>query len=115
MQQDNTSRALLAPLSVPEREAFFALFSKGPEHVSSHLVGHLNQVEPFVTFLLTEKGLKLETALGFCLWILCGGCPPELIHQIQQAAKGTSNICGRVWKNGDVAYNCRTCQVDDTW
>lgn len=30
------------------------------------------------------------------------------------AAGGSSAVCGYVFREGDIAYNCRTCQADPT-
>jgi hypothetical protein len=34
---------------------------------------------------------------------------------VEKRRAGKSNVCGRIWKNGDMAYKCRNCGYDEPW
>jgi hypothetical protein len=125
-----------APHQDEERKKILAsLLASGPEAAAKTLKSKLTAspgsaaglLDAFVRFLLAPQQsgaaadsdastIKTETALVYCLWLACGGTNPNsVIHKIKSNSAGKSNACGRVWKSGDLAYNCTDCQFDDTW
>jgi hypothetical protein len=107
-----------------QRKLLTSLLTSGPEAAAKALKAKLTAsasaaslLDAFIQFLFTSSdSIKLETALVYCLWLACGGTNPNsVIQKIKSNSAGKSNACGRVWKSGDLAYNCVDCQFDDTW
>jgi hypothetical protein len=60
------------------------------------------------------------TSPGTCVvavaWRAPGeGSPAEVKQEVEKRRAGKSNVCGRIWKNGDMAYKCRNCGYDEPW
>jgi hypothetical protein len=112
-------------LDEEQRKLLLSLLNSGPEAAAKTLKSKLTAspgsaaglLDAFVQFLFSASdSIKTETALVYCLWLACGGTNPNtVIQKIQSNSAGKSNACGRVWKSGDLAYNCADCQFDDTW
>ncbi|CAM9469984.1 unnamed protein product, partial [Ectocarpus sp. 13 AM-2016] len=49
----------------------------------------------------------------WCSWLCCLGEPETTLRSLREASGG-SRVCGYVFKRGDIAWNCRKCQVDST-
>jgi len=112
--------------SLQEHQYLETLINAGPEGAAKMLKSRLTSVsnscassttEAFVRFLFAHESVQLETALVFCMWLSCGGMNPNTVLQKMKSnsAGKASATCGRVWKEGDLAYNCADCQYDDTW
>ncbi len=43
------------------------------------------------------------------------GSPAEVKQEVEKRRAGKSNVCGRIWQNGDMAYKCRNCGYDEPW
>ncbi|CAB1109421.1 unnamed protein product [Ectocarpus sp. CCAP 1310/34] len=49
----------------------------------------------------------------WCSWLCCLGEPETTLRSLRETSGG-SRVCGYVFKRGDIAWNCRKCQVDST-
>ncbi|CAM9192647.1 unnamed protein product [Ascophyllum nodosum] len=49
----------------------------------------------------------------WCSWLCCLGDPGPTLRSLRDSSGG-SRVCGYVFKRGDIAWNCRRCQVDST-
>ncbi|ELR21354.1 zinc finger in N-recognin protein [Acanthamoeba castellanii str. Neff] len=91
------------------------IFASDHATVSRYMADHPECIEEAVhDHLLSHPG-SARDALKTCLWILCGGegSPAEVKQEVEKRRAGKSNVCGRIWKNGDMAYKCRNCGYDE--
>lgn len=78
------------------------------------LNAHPDQFPKYIEkFITRSAGQDTNAALLWTLYIICGGNPKEVAQKLLRQTK--SGVCGMVWKSGQTAYKCRTCELDPTW
>ncbi|KAL6074411.1 E3 ubiquitin-protein ligase ubr1 [Balamuthia mandrillaris] len=89
------------------------LHARGLEEVARLLSSDAQEIPAFMTWLFATK--TIQQTVSTCIWILCAGCgtPAEVKDEIQRKTAGKSNVCGKIWKNGDIAYKCEDCGYDE--
>lgn len=104
---------------------FRDFLSKGPEHASRQLRRDPRAQRAFVRRLLqivplqggparTDEYVPSEEEYTTWLeWLITSPnekeTPKEYIERVQEEYGAKSNVCGRIWGKGYVAYRCRTC------
>lgn len=67
-------------------------------------------------FLMDEliNGDDDQSAIVWIQWLLCEGDMTRFKEAMQMIQKA-SGVCGVTWTPGQVAFKCRTCEMDPTW
>ncbi|XP_035281219.1 E3 ubiquitin-protein ligase UBR1 isoform X2 [Anguilla anguilla] len=60
-----------------------------------------------------EEELAVSRLLQPLEWFLFGEDPRAALEKLQQSS-GSSQLCGRVFKEGETTYSCRDCAIDPT-
>ncbi|XP_072959504.1 E3 ubiquitin-protein ligase PRT6 isoform X1 [Typha angustifolia] len=47
-------------------------------------------------------------------WLMFEGDPQAVLKDLAQKSVGQRGVCGSVWGQNDLAYRCRTCELDPT-
>lgn len=108
-----------------EPAVFQEFLRKGPERASRELRHELRTQRAFMRHLLQSVPLKGgpkptdvyvpsdEEYTTWLEWLITSPgeneSPKEYIERVQEEYGAKSNVCGRIWGKGYVAYRCRTC------
>lgn len=119
-------------------EAAKVLEEKEPREASAYFAERLDRIEEAVCRQVICRQAS-PPLLRSCLWILCAGTtaqqhlwrgtvvvvmmgmragegsPEEVRQEVERKRAGKSNVCGKIWKSGDLAYKCRNCGYDEPW
>ena len=111
--------------SAMEPDKFQDFLQKGPERASRELREQPLLLAAFVRRLLRlallQGGLPrtdmyVPSADEYTTWLKWlvtwpeeGASPEHYIQRVQDEHGAKSNVCGRIWGKGYVAYRCRTC------
>eukprot|EP00164_Ancoracysta_twista_P004898 GFYU01006662.1.p1 GENE.GFYU01006662.1~~GFYU01006662.1.p1 ORF type:complete len:505 (-),score=75.05 GFYU01006662.1:208-1722(-) len=100
-----------------------ALFSMGREEGTRELSAFPELIPPFVEYLFEKYNVvepvtdceekNLKEILEWGLWLVSGGEEPHAFAT-RCRSQSSSTVCGHVWKVGDLAYRCRTCEANET-
>ena len=78
----------------------------------------VDDIESFMMNKIFGRTQKRQELAAWCDWVLCPptpgnnhATPTEQLDRLVNARE--KQVCGHVFKAGEVAYNCLTCQVDD--
>ena len=66
-----------------------------------------NRVGPTLKQILHESMVWLQ-------WLMFKGDPGTALENLSQMNVDQRGVCGAVWGNNDIAYQCRTCEHDPT-
>ena len=67
---------------------------------------------------LLSGGISLVLCLReekLIIFFLHSGSPTKVKEEIQRKTAGKSQVCGKIWQHGDMAYRCRNCGYDEPW
>ena len=127
-ESKNCAITTLVPAMAAMQPLVFQDFlRKGPERASRELRRDLRAQRAFIRRLLQlvplqGEGLPAHTdeyvpsAEEYIVWLEWlitspaeNESPKEYIERVQDQYGAKSNVCGRIWGKGYVAYRCRTC------
>lgn len=90
-----------------------ALAISDPVSSVQYLNAHPDQISKCVELALLGEDVQVEKVLPWVLYIICGEDPRLCAAKLMKMTK--SGVCGMVWKSGQTAYKCKTCELDPTW
>ncbi|XVE76368.1 hypothetical protein DITRI_Ditri12bG0166800 [Diplodiscus trichospermus] len=62
---------------------------------------------------LTMKN-RFRESMVWLRWLMFQGEPINALKNLAKSSIGQRGVCGAVWRSGDIAYRCRTCERDQT-
>ncbi|KAJ0560472.1 putative carboxypeptidase U transcription factor interactor and regulator Znf-B family [Helianthus annuus] len=65
------------------------------------------EADPGIEDLLHESMVWLQ-------WLMFDGDPVDMLQRLALLNVGQRGVCGSVWASGEMAYRCRTCEIDPT-
>jgi hypothetical protein len=97
------------------------LYSKGPQQCANYIRDLSLQAEgldqiatllpQLINRIISEK-LSNDQLSNWLSWLCCLGDPKKTLAALNSKSK--SGICGKVYKDGDLAYHCRECSIDES-
>ncbi|XP_043711855.1 E3 ubiquitin-protein ligase PRT6-like [Telopea speciosissima] len=61
-----------------------------------------------------SQGSSLSESLLWLKWLMFEDEPTAFLKNLANASVGLRGVCGAVWGLNDIAYRCRTCELDQT-
>lgn len=89
--------------SASSGQAAAAYFETRPEEVSA-----------FVDWYLDSRRGSARVLLELVEWSFCAAPPAQFFANMREQGLLVRKVCGRVWRCGETAYRCRTCELDST-
>eukprot|EP00232_Nephroselmis_pyriformis_P010785 CAMPEP_0182892808 /NCGR_PEP_ID=MMETSP0034_2-20130328/24093_1 /TAXON_ID=156128 /ORGANISM="Nephroselmis pyriformis, Strain CCMP717" /LENGTH=597 /DNA_ID=CAMNT_0025026517 /DNA_START=78 /DNA_END=1868 /DNA_ORIENTATION=+ len=98
----------------------------GPAAFGAYMGSNPAGIPQFITSILAKAGTAsappssgaasepLCVALNWIAWAFCGGQPDKMLDEALRGSEGQSGTCGLVWGRDDIAYRCKTCEMDPT-
>lgn len=93
-----------------------------PELVSVVLPTDAEVVETVQAYKMTTKKTPVVVIMKKCFhesmvwlqWLMFEGDPGGALKRLAKMSAGQRGVCGAVWGDSDIAYRCRTCELDPT-
>ncbi|XP_075509230.1 E3 ubiquitin-protein ligase PRT6-like isoform X1 [Primulina tabacum] len=63
---------------------------------------------------LEEGENVFRESLSWLQWLMFEGEPNVALEHLTKLSENERGVCGAVWENNDIAYRCRTCELDPT-
>ena len=83
-----------------------------PEVVSAILPTD-EEVAESIKDAITMKN-QFRESMVWLQWLMFQGEPMNALQNLAKLSIGQRGVCGAVWGSDDIAYRCRTCELDPT-